>query len=46
MTWKELKEWLNEHIKDDEKIWYIDISFPDSKDLVVSRGKSLGISVT
>lgn len=47
MTWEEFKKHLEEKgVKDDDEIWYIDVSFPIKRDIVVERDElELGIKV-
>lgn len=50
MTWKELKEALERlGLKDEDTVWYIDVTFPTFDDLRVDHPKgseSLGAAVS
>ena len=46
MTWGDFKAYLEKNgIKDDDEIWYIDISFPEEKDLTIGRDDDHGFCV-
>jgi hypothetical protein len=51
MTWQEFKEAIEAAgVKDDDEIWYIDVSFPTKEDfeagqIHVGRDEKMGITV-
>ena len=49
MTWKKFKELVDEKIKDDEEIWWIDVCFPSEgegyKSLTINNKDDLGFTV-
>lgn len=48
MTWGEFKKLVEERgIVDDDKIWYIDISYPEEAgEIIVSNSKTHGVAVS
>ena len=46
MKWKELKEFVEKHLTDNDEIWFIDVTSSSSDYLSVGKDKDCGYAIS